>query len=114
MFLAIMIGGDIVYTREQLQSFVEGNKDKKIIVVTHHAPSCKSMTEPKTCDDAYFNQYDSWIEQQTNLVAWVHGHNHGLSDYMIGQTHVMCNPRGYIDLQPIADRFELEQLTVAL
>lgn len=70
--------------------------------------------EPKTCDDAYFNQYDSWIEQQTNLVAWVHGHNHGLSDYMIGQTHVMCNPRGYIDLQPIADRFELEQLTVAL
>ena len=99
---------------KQLQSFVEGNKDKKIIVVTHHAPSYKSMTEPKTCDDAYFNQYDSWIEQQTNLVAWVHGHNHGLSDYMIGQTHVMCNPRGYIDLQPIADRFELEQLTVAL
>lgn len=98
----------------QLKTFVEGNRDKKIVVVTHHAPSYKSQTEYKSCDDAYFNQYDSWIEQQPNLLAWVHGHNHGLSYYMIGKTHVMCNPRGYVDVQPIADRFELEQLTVAL
>jgi len=30
---------------------------------------------------------------------WVHGHMHNTSDYIIGWTNVICNPRGY----PVGD-----------
>jgi Icc-related predicted phosphoesterase len=28
-------------------------------------------------------------------VLWVHGHIHHATDYLIGATTVVCNPRGY-------------------
>jgi hypothetical protein len=33
------------------------------------------------------------IESKAKL--WVHGHIHSPSDYMIGSTRVLANPRGY-------------------
>jgi Icc-related predicted phosphoesterase len=26
---------------------------------------------------------------------WVHGHVHNSSDYLVGNTRIMCNPHGY-------------------
>ena len=26
---------------------------------------------------------------------WIHGHTHQGSDYLLGKTRVVCNPRGY-------------------
>jgi hypothetical protein len=37
---------------------------------------------------------------------------HNRSDYEIGTTRVVCNPRGYIGYEPCADRFELKYLEV--
>ena len=30
-----------------------------------------------------------------NMKLWIHGHVHNNFDYMIGDTRVICNPRGY-------------------
>jgi predicted NBD/HSP70 family sugar kinase len=30
-----------------------------------------------------------------DIKCWVHGHTHSTHDYMIGNTRVLCNPRGY-------------------
>ncbi|MEW5848303.1 MAG: metallophosphoesterase [Myxococcota bacterium] len=68
------------------------------VVVTHHAPSARSLSsgQPSLTDCAYASDLESLIlETQPDL--WVHGHVHARSDYAIGRTRVVCNPRGYTD-----------------
>lgn len=35
------------------------------------------------------------LERKPDL--WIHGHVHQTADYRIGQTRVICNPRGHAD-----------------
>ena len=67
------------------------------VVVTHHAPSAKSLA-PRFRDDpssaAYASDLEDLIhELRPNL--WIHGHCHTSTDYILGHTRVVCNPRGY-------------------
>lgn len=67
------------------------------IVMTHHAPSGRSLPESRRGDPisaAYASDLESLIER-TRPQLWVHGHIHSSSDYRIGSTRVVCNPRGY-------------------
>lgn len=73
--------------------------DGPTIVVTHHAPSLRSIapqfsTDPLT--PAYASNLDELVES-SGAVLWLHGHTHHASDYRIGDTRVVCNPRGYAD-----------------
>jgi predicted phosphodiesterase len=69
------------------------------VVVTHHGPSFKSMHSkyagsPLNC--AFFSDLDQFIlDMEKPPVLWVHGHTHSSADYMIGNTRVICHPRGY-------------------
>ncbi|TXH36971.1 MAG: hypothetical protein E6Q98_08655 [Rhodospirillaceae bacterium] len=71
--------------------------DGVTIVMTHHAPSGRSLPEKERSDDlasCYASNLDEFIEtHQPDL--WVHGHIHSSSDYYIGRTRIVCNPRGY-------------------
>ena len=72
---------------------------KPVVVVTHHAPSARSVA-PKYADDPVSAAYASGLD---DLVAasgaglWIHGHTHHAADYRIGDTRVVSNPRGYVD-----------------
>jgi predicted phosphodiesterase len=76
------------------------SKNLPIIVVGHHAPSKNSIKEPYRHDfhinGAYSSDLDSFIEQRPNIKLWVHGHTHTEFEYMIGDTQIVCNPRGYL------------------
>jgi predicted phosphodiesterase len=69
------------------------------LVMTHHAPSMQSIPNRYKNDyelnKAYCNHFESLIENHPEISAWVHGHTHDYFDYEIGQTRIMCNPRGY-------------------
>jgi len=71
--------------------------DGKTVVVTHHAPSERSVA-PKYAgqilNHAYFSHMDDMIEAAKPAI-WVHGHVHSSFSYKIGETRVVCNPRGY-------------------
>lgn len=71
------------------------------VVVTHHAPSPKSLKEGRVrepLDAAYASDLESLIlEGRPEL--WIHGHIHQRRDYMIGETRIVANPRGYVGLQ---------------
>jgi hypothetical protein len=72
--------------------------NKKVIVVSHHAPSEKSSLPcyiGQQTQAAYFTPLEGVICQNQNIVLWCHGHMHNNSDYMIGKTRVLCNPYGY-------------------
>lgn len=67
------------------------------IVITHWAPSHLSGDKKFTGDilNSYFtNNLDKFIKTFKPKL-WIHGHCHNSSDYMIGETRVLCNPRGY-------------------
>lgn len=70
---------------------------KEIVVVTHHAPSIRSV-ESKYRDDiittAFASNLDELIETMQPAL-WVHGHVHHHVDYVIGRTRVVANPKGY-------------------
>lgn len=79
--------------------------DEKIVVITHMAPSYQSV------DDQFMNSpidiaanpyYASELGDKisySEIDLWVHGHMHVPKDYMIYNTRVVCNPRGYYPYQ---------------
>jgi Icc-related predicted phosphoesterase len=73
------------------------HQGKKIVVITHHAPSYLSIPETYSQDvmsAAYASHLDELVET-SGAILWIHGHNHCYSDYQIGKTRVLCNPKGY-------------------
>ncbi|MHA6643654.1 metallophosphoesterase [Mesorhizobium sp. A623] len=85
-----------------IESALKADRDIPTVVVTHHLPSMKSVAERFRGDAlnaAFASDLDDLIEmQQPDL--WVHGHTHDSADYRIGDTRVVCNPRGYDDENP--------------
>jgi predicted phosphodiesterase len=69
----------------------------KTIVVTHHAPSARSVA-PRFVNDLLTPAFASNLEELMDgqrAVLWIHGHMHDPFDYEINGTRVVCNPRGY-------------------
>jgi hypothetical protein len=71
---------------------------KYFLVMTHHTPSFMSI-HPKYGNDllnhAYSSDLSNLILDNPKIKNWTHGHTHDSFDYCIGDTRVMCNPRGY-------------------
>ena len=75
--------------------------NKKIVVVTHHAPSIKSIPDVYLSDKttpAFASNLEQFILNRPNIKLWCHGHIHTACDYHIGNCRVVCNPRGYVSL----------------
>ena len=70
------------------------------IVVTHHAPSFRSLPPEgwaySDLDPAFASDCDELVEA-SGADLWAHGHVHVAADYRIGHTRVLCNPAGYGD-----------------
>lgn len=75
------------------------------VVVTHHAPSVKSVHERyegQVLNWAYVSDLE-WLVAASGASAWVHGHVHDSFRYQIGETAVICNPHGYPAENPAFD-----------
>jgi DNA repair exonuclease SbcCD nuclease subunit len=69
----------------------------KIIVVTHHHPSLQGIV-PYYRNDALNATYVSNLEKEVlsrRIAYWICGHCHTAMEYAIGETQVICNPKGY-------------------
>jgi Icc-related predicted phosphoesterase len=70
----------------------------KRVVVTHHSPSYQSCPERykgsgmNCCfhTDLGYMMHEDWSPQ-----VWIHGHTHDPCEYQLGNTRVICNPKGY-------------------
>jgi predicted phosphodiesterase len=102
---------DHVRMKGYIQQIVEGKPDQKFVVVGHHAPSKKS-THARYANDTimnggYSSDLDEFITDHPQIKLWTHGHTHHPFDYVIGETRIVCNPRGYINYEPEASDFTL-------
>lgn len=68
-----------------------------LVVVTHHAPSAKSLllSDKGIIRAAYASNLDDFVAA-SGARLWLHGHTHKFSDYQLGDTRVVCNARGYV------------------
>lgn len=103
-------------TISYLKSILPDMKDRKIVFVGHHAPS-KQSTHPKYQNDylmngGYSSDLSEFILDHPEIKLWTHGHTHDPFDYMIGETRIVCNPRGYAGWDEMADRFQLKYLDI--
>ena len=92
------------------------NKDQPTVVVGHHAPSHLSIHEMYKRDHlmngAYYSDLSELILDNTQIKAWFHGHTHTPFDYAIGDTRVLCNPRGYYGHDESAESFQLRYVDI--
>jgi len=102
-------------TLDALKTALAETKASKMVVVTHHAPSSKSSHERFAGDDtnyAYFSNLEEFILDNGIIKAWIHGHTHDPYDYMIGDTRILCNPRGYVGIQDSAKNWQVKYVEV--
>lgn len=70
-----------------------------VLIVSHHAPSEKSCSDPRFVDHYTNAFYASDLEHLMSMPAgpdyWFHGHVHNSNDYTVGKTRVITNPMGY-------------------
>lgn len=99
-----------------LTHVVENAPEKKYFVCTHHSPSRLSTREKYKHDYLMNGGYSSFLEEfildHPQITAWTHGHTHDAFDYMIGGTHIVCNPRGYIGYEPEARNYKPKILEI--
>ncbi|WP_406826902.1 metallophosphoesterase [Pedobacter sp. KACC 23697] len=82
-----------------LQQSLQESVGYKNIVITHHAPSIKSIPDEHK-NDPISSAYASDLEDiilKYQPDYWIHGHIHTPVRYHIGRTEIICNPHGYIN-----------------
>jgi hypothetical protein len=86
---------DVAWLEERLRA----EPEMPTVIVTHHAPSARSI-EPGLEDYPLSPCYASHLERLMGLGRvrlWMHGHTPWPVDYLVGETRVVSNPRGYAD-----------------
>jgi Icc-related predicted phosphoesterase len=90
------------------------DKTKQYVVVTHHAPTPISIAEwykhDTLMNGAFASDLSEFIMDRPQIKMWTHGHMHNVSDYVVGDTRVVCNPRGYVGYEQRAKEFKLKYL----
>jgi Icc-related predicted phosphoesterase len=86
-------------TLDYIRSVIAEKHDEKFVVVGHHSPSFQSVHEQYRTETlmngAYHSDLSEFILDHPQIKLWTHGHTHYCFDYMIGETRIVCNPRGY-------------------
>jgi predicted phosphodiesterase len=102
----------VTYIRYKLAE----NKDNKVVVVGHHAPTHQSIhpmyVRDREMNGGYASDLSELILDNPQIVLWTHGHMHHPVDYMVGPTRIVCNPRGYAGHDPNADIFAVQFLDI--
>jgi hypothetical protein len=100
-----LVPEDTVRLHKAARAFIESELakpfDGKSVVVTHHAPSPRSIDRKfkgSLLNPAFASNLEDLIERYQPAL-WVHGHMHDSFDYRIGRTRVVCNPRGYFPFE---------------
>lgn len=81
--------------RRELKGWLKFTEGKKRVVLTHFMCHPDSI-HPKYAKNA-MNAY--FCTDAADLMGWpgywFHGHTHTTADYTVGDTRVICNPKGY-------------------
>ncbi len=92
--------------KEFLESKLQEFRDRKVVVITHHAPSMKSIDtifQEDITSAGFASNLEDFICKNPNIKLWIHGHTHNFRDYNICNTRVVSNQFGYYDYEIVED-----------
>jgi Icc-related predicted phosphoesterase len=89
--------GEIGERHQRFMSWLSDELRPGDIVVTHHLPS-EHSTPSEYRDSSVKSWYvaagvEALLAREPH--AWIHGHAHSRSDYVLNETRIICNPVGY-------------------
>lgn len=95
---------DVEWLASQISSVRQekDGKKKRILVVTHHAPTTKGTSAPEHADNAWSSAFSTDLignpkwNALSDVQWWVFGHTHYTNFTRIGQVKVISNQRGYV------------------
>lgn len=94
---------DTAIMNRQSQLWLErefaGLGEEKSVVITHHSPTSASLPKSYAQDllsAAYASDLEGFV-RKCGATVWIHGHIHRSTDIQLGNTRIVCNPRGYPD-----------------
>lgn len=102
-----------IKTKEYIGNTIKNlDADAKVVVVGHHAPSALSIAEhykdSHLMNGGFSSDLSEFILDNPKIKLWTHGHMHDAFDYYIGDTRVVCNPRGYPGERIFNSNFTIE------
>jgi hypothetical protein len=83
--------------------------------VGHHVPSelgVADMYKGNLLNAAFRSRLDAFIEARPQIKYWFFGHTHFDFNFWIGETHLACNPRGYVGYEDRTEWFQLKYFEV--
>jgi len=97
-----------------IETYLVTHPDKKYVVVGHHGPTPLSIN-PIYAKDVYMNggycsDLSNLILDHPEIILWTMGHTHFPHSYYVGDTLVVCNPRGYYPSEPVSHDFGLRYI----
>lgn len=109
----------VVDAHRAMLSLISGvaSATHKCVVVSHHAPSAKSVDPAYASSKlnyAYYSDLDNFISEHPSIKLWIHGHMHDPADYTICGTRVVANPRGYIGYERRAHEYTGQEMIVEI
>jgi predicted phosphodiesterase len=104
------------HCREFLETSLVLGDSTPTVVITHFTPSYRSC-HPKYSDQvimnaAFHTELHDFIYDRPQVKLWIHGHTHDDFDYVINQTRVVCNPRGYVKYEDRVNTWALKYYEV--
>ncbi len=96
-------------SKSWLLNELNGIKKGKAVIVTHMAPSIKSLAvgvDVSSLGATYASDLESVVADE-KVELRIHGHTHLNVDYKIGDTRVVSNQYGYHGVEP-ADNFRAD------
>ncbi|KAL2000404.1 hypothetical protein VTN02DRAFT_3169 [Thermoascus thermophilus] len=102
---------DVRWLKAQLATLKRQSPDRKVLVVTHHAPTSCGTSDPAHaesplrtafCTELLRGEAGSWPGIESAKV-WVFGHTHWCTEFQMGGITVVANQRGRVLAPPGAD-----------
>lgn len=92
---------DALYECKKAQEYITNPEvldHTNIVLITHHSPTLQSIVieyQGDPLNGAYASDFDYIYTNNPQIKVSIHGHMHSKLDYKIGETRILCNPRGY-------------------
>jgi hypothetical protein len=87
--------------KRQVRYYLETPFDGKTVVITHHLPSRRLVSDRFWPADGSDGANGGFVGDCDNIICtlepnlWIHGHTHDTIDTMLWKTRIVCNPAGY-------------------
>lgn len=86
-------------TKQYIDQVLKNHPGEPCVVVGHHGPTFRSVHERYKNDElmngGYHSDLSEFILDHPQIKLWTLGHTHHSHWYYVGDTLVVCNPRGY-------------------